>query len=69
MLRYERDLEREVNIFLRKLVGMLAVQVRVENETPGKDHWSLYYDAEAYKAVHETFGSDCADHGYPFLWG
>jgi hypothetical protein len=69
VLRYERGIEREVNSFLRKLVGMPTVQIRVENETPGKDHWSLYYDAEAYKAANEAFGADFADHGYPFLWG
>lgn len=69
VLRYERGLEREVNSVLRKLGEVPSVTVAVENETPDKDHWSMYYDAETYKVINAAFQHEFVEYGYQFLWG
>jgi hypothetical protein len=67
VLRYERGLDREINSVLRKLRGVPSVEIRVENETPNKDHWSMYYDAKAYEAANTAFQHEFVKYGYQFL--
>jgi len=69
VLRYERGLEREVNWMLRKLGDVPSVKIPVQNETPAKDHWSTYFDADAYRVTNAAFQHEFVKYGYQFLWG
>lgn len=66
VLRHER-LEAALNAALRA-VSVPCVKVGRENATPGKDHWSLYYDDPTYAFVNEKFRDDFVKFGFSFRW-
>lgn len=66
VLRHER-LEDSLNAALRKL-SVPVVKVGRENSTPGKDHWSLYYNDPTYAWVNENFRDDFVNFGFSFVW-
>jgi hypothetical protein len=67
IVRYE-NLENTLNAALRACKAP-HVKVGRENATPGKDHWSTYYDAETYAFVNDRFRDEFVKFGYPFLRG
>lgn len=66
IVRYE-DLDNNLNAALRAC-NVPHVKVGRENATPGKEHWSSYYDTETYAFVNEHLRDDFVEFGYSFLW-
>jgi len=62
VLRWE-TLQDDLDALLTRL-GLSPVRLPRDNVTPKKRPWIDYYDAEAFRAVHERFGHDLDAWGY-----
>lgn len=68
VLRFEA-LQANLDALMRKIPNAPPrVALQLVNETPGRDHWSTYYDDALYALVNENFKHEFVKFGYPFVW-